>query len=602
VLLWPCWLRCARPRHKNECIRLRAPFPNDGVKNQGDKDEWQDGVQEQLARNTDDIPLERELQFIPDRYCNLCGCELNECAMGTPAAPITLPGSPPFRMTCGSFQDFVNGWGERSFCLNPAAIDVVLEHCKCYNLSTGDPVTKEPTPIPTLQPSPSPSHFSDTPSISYMPSQSDFPSTADSSKEPSTDFSVQPSVSDSPSNQPPNDGGSWILTTEASPSSSDTTLGSALTMAGNMLVAGAPASIFGPKSGKVQPFQRQVFGQSFFEIPAFSAETGDQISEVFGASVDMIMDADGIPSLVVGDPRATGLVEGFIRFGVGFYFEYDAMNETWNPVGGSLRGDETLGEAGGVLAEAVSISQTSQGVKRIALGAPSSSEAKTFTLNTGRLYTYELTDGVWTRMTEEPELGPAGSYLGAALDFSTDGQSLAVGVPGSIPSESGPLQDGSVRVYDWNPHSSIWEQVAVENESGPDQASFGRTVKFIDHDKLAVGGPTFNSQSGMVRVYQRDATTGTFSPVGADLVGSSANQQVGAALCGNSGRFATASSNAGFAVYQFSEQAETWEVLGDTLLSPLQPGEPIVECALSEDGNTLALSDASQIAVYDYIS
>jgi len=393
--------------------------------------------------------------------------------------------------------------------------------------------------------------------------------------------------------------GTWTVTTSSTtPRGDPTGLGSSMALRGNYLVTGEPR--FGAnyvKPGQVQPFVRGGPGQSFIDLPVLVDDSEDAL-EQFGTAVDMILDAfTGVPSLVVGAGRTKGLSNTITRFGAGFYYEYDVNNAVWNPIGGTLRGDEALGEAGGILGHAVSLAQTNAGVKRIALGAPSSSIFLSNTIDVGRVYTYELTNvaGNWTQLTAEPIIGPEFSFLGAALDLSSDGMTLAVGAPGSLPADG--TAAGFVNVYTWNDDASSWDTASITGGTGFSTESFGSSLQWIDSDKFAVGGPTFNSNAGMVRVFQLNANGG-YSPLGVDITGSNAEDFLGTVLCGGNGRVATGTTTGQFGVYQYNSGAGTWDLLGNQF-TPVE-GSSVIACAMSEDGSSVAVgTDTFQIVVYD---
>jgi len=397
----------------------------------------------------------------------------------------------------------------------------------------------------------------------------------------------------------------WTITTAGTvPRSDPTDFGSSIAMAGtNFMVTGEPR--FGEnyaKEGQLLPFQRSGPGEAFVDQDVLLEGTEVSV-EQFGTSLDMILDSSsGLPLLAVGSTRTKGLEQTNDRFGAGFYYEYNDSTAMFEPVGGTLRAEESLAETGGLLGYSIALAQTPDGTKRIALSSPSSSVLESAILDVGRIYTFELNETavepMWEKMTTLPLIGQeANTFLGASIDLWTDGSFLVAGAPGSLPSDGS--ASGQVLVYQWD--GDAWNSVTVSSNVGSAGASMGHRVQWISSSNawFAVSAPTHDSSRGLVRVYQRGAGD-SFAPLGNDIVGSSADDMLGSALCGRSGRLATGTSDGEFAVYEYNSGSGDWEVVG----SPFVPVEnsTVVACAMSDDGNTLTVgTDTFQIFVYDLI-
>mmetsp|Transcript_30091 Transcript_30091/g.82649 ORF Transcript_30091/g.82649 Transcript_30091/m.82649 type:complete len:1156 (-) Transcript_30091:79-3546(-) len=404
-----------------------------------------------------------------------------------------------------------------------------------------------------------------------------------------------------PTNSPP--AGGWTVTTEGTtPRGEPTDFGSSIAMAGTTyMVTGEPR--FGEnfvKEGQLIFFERSGAGEPFVDQNVLVDSTEISV-EQFGRSVDMILDEDSnLPLLAVGSTRTKGLEQTNDRFGAGFYYEYNANTTTFEPVGGTLRGDETLGETGGSLGFSVALAQTSNGIKRMALASPVSSLHETNTLDVGRIYTYELNETmevpVWERMAD-PLIGAEQAFLGSGIDLSQDGTLLVAGAPGSLPADG--TAAGKVSVYLYNSASALWESLTVTSGAGTSTESLGSTVQFIEEQSstwFATGAPTFANNTGMVRVYQQSGET--FAPLGNDIVGDAPGDLLGDTLCGRNGRLATGKASGEFSVYEYN--GSTWEAVG----APFTPVEnsTVVACAMSDDGNALTVgTDTFQIVVYDLL-
>ena len=391
----------------------------------------------------------------------------------------------------------------------------------------------------------------------------------------------------------PNPDGTWTLTTESTNREGDNTdLAESLAMAGNYLVAGEARFGVGRvvKEGQVIPFTRTGPGQTYNELDVLTDSTTDNL-ERFGSAVDMQLDVTTqLPILVVGSSRTKGTpdTQQFNdRFGAIFYYEYDGTD--FVQVGEALRGDELFEEAGGLLGDAVAVAQLNADTKRIAAAAPSSNIQNPLALDVGRIYTWERQgDDAWTRMTTDPIFGPEGSFLGTSLDLNSIGSLMIAGAPGSLPADGS--ADGLVKAYTFS--GSSWDEFAVNDATGPTNASFGSIVRFIQQDgsQFAAAGPTA-SGGGMIRVFQ--ASGNAFSQLGNDIVGTD-EDTIGNALCGDNGLVATGTTSGKMIVYTL-EDGE-WRMLG----APVMPSAntPITACAMV--GTTVAVGTGNdQLYVYD---
>lgn len=413
--------------------------------------------------------------------------------------------------------------------------------------------------------------------------------------------SREPPTEPTPAPSPPANTRTWTVTTAGTtPRGEPTDLGSSIAMAGtNFLVTGEPR--FGAdfiKPGQLVAFERSGPGQAFVNQAIVVDETFGL--ERFGTAVDMILDSTtGLPLLAAGATRTKGAEQTNARFGAGFYYEYNTSG-TFDPVGGTLRGIETLGEAGGLLGFAVALAQTSDGTVRMAVSGPSTSIVEPSTIDVGSVYTYDLIDGMWESLTAEPLKGAEpSSFLGVGMDLSADGLTLVLGAPGSLPVDG--IAPGAVLAYSWDETNRVWDSVPVLEGTGVGQESFGSEIQWIQETNgwFAASGPTFDSNRGMVRVFARN-DDGSFSPLGDDIVGSQPGDQFGSALCGRNGRFASGSSSGEFSVFEYSAGEDTWDILGNTF-TPVE-NSTVVACAMSDDGSTLAVgTDTFQIVVYDLL-
>ncbi|KAL7566152.1 hypothetical protein ACA910_003919 [Epithemia clementina (nom. ined.)] len=351
--------------------------------------------------------------------------------------------------------------------------------------------------------------------------------------------------------------------------------GTVVAMAGNFLAVGVPG--FDDSAGRIDSYQQSNASQSFSPMSVASARnTGE-----FGMAIDMAVDSNNVPNVLVGATKSFGGQESTVRFGSAHYFRFDGT--AWQPVGDAIRGLESVQEAGGLMGDAVAMAAT---INRVAVAAPSSSIDDN-NYNTGRVFTFELSGSTWNRMTAAPLQGTAESYFGQCLDMSDDGSTLLVGAPGTAETPA----NGKIAYYQWNSGSSTWTEVF--SLEGSNSESLGSAVKIIKSDgsQFAAGSRNMNSGSGGIRVFGLNATTGEYDQIGDDIVGQSSDERVGSTLGGADGLVTFGTDTGRILVYEFD--GTSWTRDGD---SP-DAGSPVVSIAMSDDGNTVAagLADGNVI-------
>ena len=157
-------------------------------------------------------------------------------------------------------------------------------------------------------------------------------------------------------------------------------------------------------------------------------------------------------------------------------------------------GQQLLGTCGFVNTVSVSDNGTI-----VAVGDPFDSN------NGGLVVVYRLDDESrsWNAVGRPIRGFASGDYSGAAVSLSGDGNTIAIGSPGS---SAAALNAGLVRVMEYNPSRNLWTQVGQVVHGEFRQKQFGYSVSLSqDGKRVAVGSPFFEPfgvGEGIVFVYE----------------------------------------------------------------------------------------------------
>jgi FG-GAP repeat len=297
--------------------------------------------------------------------------------------------------------------------------------------------------------------------------------------------------------------GTWVLAgasfTPATDSGSG--FGSSVSLTSTTMVVGAPNTL---ENGAVFVYNKS---SGAWTTVASQQLLGSAVGMEFGAAVDI-----SSMLLAVGAPR-TQAPSTLTEFGA--VFPFSLVNGQWEALGTTILGDEDIYSASEMFGSAVA---TADSTNRIAVGAPFSNLDNL--LLRGRVYVFEYssTASNWTLM-QTMAGQDANHFYGTSVDLSPDGTQLVIGAPGG----------GYAEFWEYD-GSSIWTSQFLINQGTP---GFGTVVVWIAGNLFAVGDPNFNSDTGRVVLYQKDATLGTFVPLGSDLTGTASGEQFGKTLAGS---------------------------------------------------------------------
>ncbi len=148
--------------------------------------------------------------------------------------------------------------------------------------------------------------------------------------------------------------------------------------------------------------------------------------------------------------------------------------------------------------------------------------------NAGHVRVFEFDGFNWNQLGPDIDGESAGDLSGFSVSLSADGKRMAVG---AIKNGGNGVNSGHVRVYEYNDTTSSWSQLGadIDGESADDQSGFSVSLNELGN-RMAVGaivnagnGPA----SGHVRVYQFDVTTSSWTQLGTDIDGEAAGDLSG---------------------------------------------------------------------------
>jgi hypothetical protein len=299
--------------------------------------------------------------------------------------------------------------------------------------------------------------------------------------------------------------------------------------------------------------------------------------------------------IAIGAPRndGNGADAGQVRV-------YRNLSGSWTQWGSDLDGDAADDRCG------TSVALSSNG-SIVAIGSPQFG-----TNNIGRVRIYSNTNGTWNQIgTAIDGIANAG-ISGSSVALSSDGTIVAIGAPNYGVGATG---RGAVRVF--RNVSGSWTQVGGIIVGGNVLQNCGQTVALSsDGSVLAIGytgsGPS-NTEPGFVKIYNN--ISGTWTPVGAEIVGLNASDEFGRGLSlsanGNTvaigSQYHNGSGGNSGQVKVYTNNAGTWQQVGANIngeapfdfsgygISLSSNGEALAIGAASNDGNG---SDSGHVRVY----
>jgi len=289
--------------------------------------------------------------------------------------------------------------------------------------------------------------------------------------------------------------------------------------------------------------------------------TGSSTQAFQGTSVSLSADGN---TAIVGGSRDNDFL--------GAIWIYTRSGGVWSQQGDKLVGTGAVGNA----RQGTSVSLSADGNTAIVSG-------NTDNYNTGALWVYTRSDGVWSQQGDKLV-----GLSSLSVSLSADGNTVLVGDHGDNNSQ------GAAWVYTRS--DGVWSQQGEKlvGTGAVGSANQGTSVSLsADGNTAIVGGPLDNSQAGAVWVYTR--SNGVWSQQGDKLAGTGAtsNAQQGYSVSLSAdGNTAIVSGNADNflhgALWVYTRSDGVWSQVGNKLVGTGATGAAAqgASVSLSADGNT----------------
>lgn len=232
--------------------------------------------------------------------------------------------------------------------------------------------------------------------------------------------------------------------------------------------------------------------------------------------------------------------------------------------------------------------------KTVAFGAPFADSTGD---NTGEVRIFELQNGSWMQKGSDINGIVPEDKSGFAIDISSDGDIVAIGIPFSNIEANG---SGETRVYQFNSESGDWDQMGspLKDSLSGDQSGYAISISH-DGKTVAVGSnDTSGDRRGHVWVYRYDEDLSDWALFGPRIDGIGVNSLSGwaVALSGDATTLAIGAPaytvNGGIrtgqvGVYNFSPVDEFWYRSAPGITADNPDDQLGYAVSLSADGGTL---------------
>ena len=243
---------------------------------------------------------------------------------------------------------------------------------------------------------------------------------------------------------------------------------------------------------------------------------GEAANDWFGRSVAMSDDGTRVAIGASGNGSGSGHVR---------VLEYNASSGAWIQLGSDIDGDASDDRSG------VSVAISEDG-SRVAVGAPKNDS------NGGdsghvRIFDYNASSGAWIQVGSDIGGKSAGDWFGFSVAMSEDGSRIAVGAWKNNGGNGN--NSGHVRVFDYDTSSGDWIQVGSDINGEASDDKFGTSVAISDDGaRIAVGAwsndGSGGGDSGHVRVFDYNTSSGAWIQVGSDIDGEIAGDRSGGSV------------------------------------------------------------------------
>ncbi|MGB0429940.1 MAG: choice-of-anchor D domain-containing protein, partial [Bacteroidia bacterium] len=240
--------------------------------------------------------------------------------------------------------------------------------------------------------------------------------------------------------------------------------------------------------------------------------------------------------------------------------------------------------------------------------------------NSGHVRVFQNTGISWSQIGNDFDGEAAGDNCGISVALSSDGTRLAIGARYNDGNGS---SSGHVRVYELN--SAIWSQLGsdIDGEAAGDRSGYSVAMN-ADGDRVAIGAIQNDgngSNAGHVRIFEYNSSTSSWSQLGGDIDGETANDQ--------SGRFVTMSADgkrvaigtykndgngtdAGHVrIFDYNSSTSSWSQLGSDIDGEAAGDRSGTSISMNENGSRVAIgapyndgngTDAGHVRIFEYDS
>ena len=281
-----------------------------------------------------------------------------------------------------------------------------------------------------------------------------------------------------------------------------------------------------------------------------------------------------------------GAASGHVRV-----LRFDATTSSWVQIGADIDGEALGDESGNALSLSVDGNILAVGATRNDGSAANGGHV--------RVFQYDEATNAWTQIGSDLDGTSTFAEFGVSLSLSSDGQTLAIGASGGGNPSS---RAGFAQVYTFDAALSNWVQLGstISGEAAGDDS--GQAVVISGDGQVigigAYGNDAGGSNSGHVRLFEYDATTGDWSQLGSDIDGNSAGDNFGFRIAlSEDGKTVAAGAwlnddggaDAGqVRVFEFDNTTSQWTQKGSAV-SGTNTGERFgFGVSLSADGNVFA--------------
>ena len=282
----------------------------------------------------------------------------------------------------------------------------------------------------------------------------------------------------------------------------------------------------------------------------------------------------------VGDRVAIGAINHNGKPGYTKVYQWNSGTNTWTQMGSNINGEAGYDRFG------FSVSLNAAG-DRVAIGAALNDGNGD---SSGHVRVYQWNGGDWYQISLDID-GISGDWLGYSVSLNAAGDRVAAGAPYS--NENG-YDSGHARVYTITNWIQMGSDIDGEGNSGKSGSSVSVNAA---GDRVAIGAPLNNTNSGRTRVYQWNSGTSTWTQMGLDIGGIIAQESSGQSVSLNAAGDRVAigapwgNGNGTFSgrtrIYQWN--SSTWTQMGSDINGEASEDEFGSSVSLNAAGDRVAI-------------